>query len=191
MNINKITPNINFGARHVMDMNVGKLNGDKYVQKDVAFVELDPTDKKDRNALKKIAHDWGYYCFAEDIYNEVNLCLKDNPEKGQVFALTTQARNFENLDPDSVLGLAEINTKDKKKLHTVYIERLQTNPEYLDAYEKPQYRGIGTSIHKCLFKEYQGNRITLNAVPLTSVLEHYEKNGYVRRDCSYTFDYDA
>ena len=191
MNINKITPNINFGAQHIMDMNVGKLNGDKYVQKDVAFVELDPTDKNDRNTLQKIANNWGSYCFAEDIYNEVKLYLKDNPDKGQVFALTTQARNFENLDPDSVLGLAEINTEDKRKYHNVYLERLQTNPEYLDAYEKPQYRGIGTSIHKCLFKEYQGNRITLNAVPLTSVLEHYEKNGYVRRDCSYTFDYDA
>lgn len=191
MNINKITPNINFCAQHIMDMNVGKLNGDKYVQKNVAFVELDPTDKKDRNALKKIAHDWGCYCFAEDIYNEVNLSLKDNPDKGQVFALTTQVRNFENLDADSVLGLTEINTEDLKDYHTVYIERLQTNPEYLDAYEKPLYRGIGTSIHKCLFKEYQGNRITVTSVPLASVLKHYEDNGYVQRDCSYTFDYDA
>lgn len=191
MNINKITQNINFGAKYIQDMNVGKLKNDKYIQKDVAFVELDPTDKDDRNALKQIARDWGYYSFAEDIYEEANLYLKENPEKGKIFALTTQTKDFENLAPDAVLGLAEVNTEDKARYRTVYLDRLQTNPEYLDAFEQPKYKGIGTSIHNCLKEEFRGNRITLTAVPSESVLEHYRNNGYTQRACSNTFDFDA
>ena len=101
--------NISFTAKFISPATVKKLtpNG-KYVDIEVSAVKLASKNKDDLSALEKINKEWGADTYASNILDEAsstNEFYKDY--RPTVYAITTQRDNFEKLEPEKVLGLAE------------------------------------------------------------------------------------
>lgn len=169
--------NISFGARFIKKLPVLKYSYEHkfYKPSSANFVQINPYDKNDVKALNLIAQDFGEKAYADDIYVDVKKAYERNDPAWdadmEVFALTKQVGNFNELNPDEVLGVAEITKNNNKEIE---LEYLSTNPQYIYSYEPPCIKKIGTAIINFLKEKY--DKILLNSSP--SAREFYRKNGF-------------
>ena len=168
----------NFKAKFIGSTPIQKLNPKgKYEKFEAAFLEFDPANKKDFNALKDISRYWYNSQYANDICECAKaLALKFiDATKNKVYILTKQNKKFEKLNFQDILGLTEIELKkNKNDIDIINIHRIQVDEELLNTI-RPEFDHVGTGILN-MIKEKYNKIIELNSVH--SAIGFYENNGF-------------
>lgn len=165
-----------FGAKFINSVTIGKLQqgAARYCDYSASFVEIEPNNIGDINALEYVSKNWSYAKFADNIYHAA--CALKNGSKfykdNKVFALTAQQDKFEKLRENDLLGLVHVGPLEDNSL---FIEHLQVNPDIIYV-NKPDYRGVGTGVLNSLKK--LTDKISLFPSSEKSVRDFYEKNGF-------------
>ena len=174
--MNACNNNISFGAKLVSKQNIKKFVENSYKAEDelVSFVKINPKSFYDINALGIVAERNKKCTFAEDIYNDALDFFRQEPTAGNVFALTTQKNNFSKLDPNKILGLAEVLPNGCKKdgVFMDYILKIPSNTK--TATEK--FCKIGTGMLDGIKEFYKNKKISLYS--LADAVEFYKRNGF-------------
>lgn len=168
--------NISFGARFLRQIPIKKYSYENKIYKDANenFVELSPFDIRDVHALDDISKEFGGDTFVNNIYIDAKLAYKrDNRENETmgIFALTRQRDNYEKLNADDILGVAEISKFDNGEIELDY---LQVHPQFIYSYGPPYFKRIGSAILDCLKAVYK--KIQLHSAPSATLF--YKKNGF-------------
>lgn len=168
--------NISFTAKFISTATVRKFaNSGKYIPTDANVVELSAKNKNDLKTLQEIKELWREPNYAGAICEDAFRAKATYEEyKPSFYAITTQKDNFEKLQPEDVLGLAETRTTFGA---IKSLDFLQTNPKFLKKI-KPAIKGIGSEMLAFVESINKGRRIEANAVVGTEPF--YLKNGYKR-----------
>lgn len=148
-----------------------RTNRNQFYHYPVSFVQLNPQNKNDLQALSKIDADWDWFSsYAHDI----KLLLTSNDTKDlNTYALTTQEKNFESLNPQKVLGLACVKKINPEQ---IVLEYLQVDPQNNYSKKNSKFKHIGIAIMNSLFKIYSGLEMIL--VSRLEAEPFYEKLGF-------------
>jgi len=173
--INVHTPN--FTAKCINSPKIGKYNDKESQYEDYTanFVEIDPKNEKDVDALENAIKYWEHDKFGMNALYAVNAAKDGSEYYGyhKVYALTAQKNNFDKLDCNDILGVVHVSPIGKNKL---FVEHNQANPAYLYT-ENPKYAGIGTAMIKSLQKIC--SYISLFPSKEEYVKKFYIKNGFL------------
>ena len=109
---------INFKAHLIDSTQIKEKYNEKYIDKKVNLIELNPKNKQDMFTLKEIGADWNYgYSLAKEIHTDA-LNMIYSPKKTtsipKFYALTKQMKDFKTPKINDILALAEIEEKSKK-----------------------------------------------------------------------------
>ena len=171
MNIT-IQDKILFNAKFVRNTTLIKHNTDsrKYEPETVSFVKFDPDNKKDFEGLSKLNKTWQDSILMSHIKRCGTRMMEKNPyAKGtNIYAVTSQTEDFDNLDPKKILSLAQTENCGRKK---IYLRVLERNPR------SNEYKKIGTATINALKEEY--NKITLNS--LEEAVKFYKNCGFKKK----------
>ena len=169
MNVN--FSNLNFGAKYINTTQIKKYDyfEQKYFPMQVSFVEMEPANKSDREALYDLLAEWKECEFVAPIVDSFEyLSNEDN----KVYALTLQGRDFDKLKSSEIVGLANM---DITKGNIPELSFLQVDPDLLHKKESPVYKNVGTGIINSLKQIYNK---AIQLVSMYSVTEFYVKNGF-------------
>ncbi len=146
ININYQTPN--FEAKHIAKTNVLRnLTGmQKSVPMEAHLVELDLLSPTDLKTIQNIKEKWSGAEFVQMI------CSPYYSPDRKLYALTKQKEGFENLNPNDVLGAADINLKGKR----ANLKFLQADPNIINEKSR-SIKDIGRSMMLVL-SEYLGKQ---------------------------------
>ena len=171
--IMKISPaGINFCANYVNSTTVRKWDDERWVYDTINanLVKYDRMNENDFIAVSSLETPWRNSDFimrlvrtAKDLRQEFRSVYGTD-----LYILTSQTDNFDNLEPDKILGLAEISEWSRR---VVNLNFLQARPNNLE------YKRIGSGILDCIKEKY--DKILLSAAEGTD--EFYKKNGFVRQ----------
>jgi len=153
MKIENIKTNINFNARYIGKAEVVQLCKEtgKYNPIETSFAEIDTSNRLDINALNKISKIWEE--LSTNIYHNTSEKFIGNKSYRNIrtFAITKQNDDFEHLDENKILALADVEeTIPNKACHLCHI---MGDPNYVKAIT-PEYMGPGTSLMKNLQNIY-------------------------------------
>ena len=181
--MNNITPqnNITFGAKYVGRSTIKRLNKatNEYVSHGVSFLEFDPNNKKDLDAIVKLAEKWKGARFGDDMASTANHLFFDkrNPGHEKIYILTTQNTNYSVPDIKQVLGLTQTSCDDG---YSICVDYLQTKPSLMNNPNKskksPEYKHVGEGMLNAIKAKYHDKPIYL--YPVGDVTGFYEKNGF-------------
>ena len=175
MNIT-ISNNQTFGAKLINTARVVKLTPptNKYSNRWISFVQIFPEHEPDFEALGDAVKHWENDKFAKNAYYAACEIRNKNSYYAthKIYALTSQAGNYESLDSDKILGIAHVVPFSKDHM---FLEHLQVKPSYIYS-SNPEYKGIGTAIIKSL--KNLCNKISLTSSNKESVKNFYKKNGF-------------
>ena len=165
--------NINFKAQFIDNATIKvRKNGDKFVDKRVAFVKMNPYSKLDYNSVLDINQLWGdEETYVRSMLNHFNVIVED--QKRSLYFLTEQENNFRKLLPDKVLGMIEVSKYEDFSR----IDFIQTKPENAYKSKKRAYKKIGWAMLSAAEKIYGEKKIILNAV--RKAVKFYLKYGFV------------
>lgn len=123
------TTNQNFGARFISPANIKyKSPNGRWEKIGVSFIKFEPNKKEDVKILNEIRDIWAGKNLSSAIVDEAEILRG----KAHIYGLTSQDKNFENINPRQILGLM---TTDKiKKNENIEVFKIGTNP--LFAYEQ-------------------------------------------------------
>ena len=148
-----------------------------YLRKQASFIQIEPENDYDINALEDISNYWTAGGFAKNIYYMA--CAIRNKSKfyknHKVYALTSQKEDFEKPDSRKFLGIIGICQENENK---TFIEYIQANPEIIYSRE-PEFKGIGTAIMDSLKNLCE--KIYCYPSQTKSVIDFYLKNGFVKK----------
>ncbi len=165
-----------FKANFVNRVKIGKFIKGKYANGYASFVKINPFNQGDINALEDSAKYWEHDKFALNIYYAA--CALKNKSKyymnHDVYALTSQNKNYNELNSDKILGLIHTSPYIDKSM---LIEHIQVNPQYLYK-EGTKFKGLGTAILNSLKKIK--NKISCYPASEESVKTFYTKNGFIK-----------
>ena len=134
-----------FGAKLISNKHeIGKLVELSYNQTPISFVKIEPQNAGDIKALEQVAKNWLYGKFATNVYHAA-CALRDDSKyykDNEIYALTSQNSDFENLDNKKILGLVHTS---KFSEGDIFIEHIESNPEMV-YFKNPEYKGIGTAM---------------------------------------------
>ncbi len=168
---------ISFKARYIDKVNVLQLadGGNTYKDSKVSFVELLPYSLTDESTLKKISGNWSLYgnTYADSMAQDFSCFYADRSYYKQFFALTAQKGAYAKLNPDEVLGLAQVRQITSKKC---YLDYLQTAPNYAYTSAERIYKMVGASMLDMLKKYYKDMEIGLYST--LSAIDFYVKQGF-------------
>lgn len=169
---------ISFQANYVDSAKVKRVNVSGLADKEISFVEIDPSSYNDRISVNKTAIRWdknGGEGFAYDICKAVNRFYdpKFVHRDDRFFVLTTQRDRFEYLKPKEILALTHVR---KFNNDAQFVEYLQVNPRNLAKNRKADFREVGRAVLDLLKKLFSSKDIILNAVKGTH--KFYLKNGF-------------
>ncbi len=171
MNIN-IQNKIPFNARFVRNTTLLKYDTDscKYEPDTVSFVKFDTGNKKDFEAIDKLKNKWQDSILISHVKKCGTRMIKKDPyAKGaNIFAITSQTEDFDNLDPEKILSLVQTEDCGRKK---IYLRTLEKAPK------NDKYKKIGTATINALKEEY--NKITLNS--LKESVNFYIRCGFKKK----------
>lgn len=171
---------ISFGANFIrkMPVKVYSYNHKSYKPAEANLVELNPLDINDLNALEDTARNFGGDTLANNVYIHANSAfLRGKAGNIQLLALTKQGENFQNLNADDILGVAEISLS-KTEPSWIELKNLQVRPQYTHSSRYQHIKNIGTAIVNYLKETYK--KIELNSS--SSGIRFYEKLGFKRQN---------
>lgn len=168
---------INFKAHLIDSTQIKEKYNEKYINKKVNLIELNPQNKQDMFTLKEIGAEWNYgYSLAKEIHIDAENTIY-YPEKiktiPKFYALTKQNQEFKTPKINDILALAEIEEKSKNVIKIVF---LQVNPEYNYYSYSPDFKYIGTGFLNVIKKIFKGKTLTLQAA--FDAVKFYLKNGF-------------
>ena len=167
----------NFGAKFIKNASLLKQieNCKSYREEIVSCIKIDTQNESDIKALENIANYWIDSHFATDIYYAAKEIQNGNKyyNNNKIFAITKQKENFENLNPDNILGLVHVSPAGDNSL---FIERIEADPDIIFKQNR-EYKGIGTALLNHL--KTITNKITCNPSNTKTVKKFYYKNGFV------------
>ncbi len=184
---------ISFGAKYLFPATVQKVayKDAKITPAKVSFVELDPMNEKDLEAVYNVSLSWeAPDLYPEMIHSYMSYCASEyNEDEGKntkFYALTSQKKNLEAPEPDDILALAQVNTANG-----VEIEYIQAKPESpMDSFfKKYKFSRVGTGMLDSLKKVFKGEQIFLYSNPRARGF--YKKNGFKEYPLQDKFVYDA
>ncbi len=169
---------ISFGAKYIDTAVAQKVyQDDKKEPYKVSFVELNPLDESDREAVAEASERWGLPECSEAISNRMRLISKghaNDPENDKFYAITSQKDNFDT--PESSKILAVCYTKERYD-GNIKLPFLQVKPDGVELIKKPfKYNHIGTSMMDSIKKLVQGKTISLVSMP--DAKPFYFANGF-------------
>ena len=163
---------IPFNAHFVRNTTLLKYDTDshKYEPDTVSFVKFDPDNKKDFEAIDKLKNKWQDSILISHVKKCGTRMIKKDPyaNGANIFAVTSQTEDFDNLDPKKILSLAQTENVGYKK---IYLRAIERNPE------NNEYKKIGTATINALKEEY--NKITLNS--LKEAVDFYIHCGFKKK----------
>ena len=117
--------------------------------------------------------------YAKNIANNLYCAHKRKPFRlhiNKFYALTLQKNNFEKVNPEKVLAMAETLNKNG----TMYLEFLQVNPKYTAGFANRKYKDCGQAIVESL----KNIRIIKDIILASNAhsVKFYEKCGFVQKD---------
>ena len=179
MNINNFN-NTSFGAIFINNVRIQEYDtgAERYKAKRASFVEFDPKNKHDITAIKGATKTWDGDYFGRYVALHAAQIAKKylSSSINHVYLLTTQLDNFEKLDKNAILGIAEMQTKDKDEN---YLSFLQVKPDSTFSSEQRPYKLIGARILSS-FKKLYKHKIAL--VSTTKAVNFYENQGFTLLD---------
>ena len=165
---------ITFRASYISTEQIKTRNRDyTYAPATASIVKLDPNDDKDLMSISDAVKNWHGDSLGACFYDSMFLPCSDE----EYFALTTQEKDFEKLNPYSILGVASLTLN--KADNDVRIDFLQTDPMYIDqgTYKKhPFYKGIGSALIDGIAKRYKDK--SLSVFSILGSKSFYEKKGF-------------
>lgn len=168
---------ISFKANYVNNAKVRKLTANnEYKKIPAVVVELSIKSKEDLKTLEKVASRWALGdIYANDVYERFKVNAQEKPEtpKERFFALTTQLKDYNELKPHKILGVAELYKYCEDKTE---IEFLQADPKYQNPFIPREIVGIGYALVEELLNVIKDKEIVLFTTPKAKSL--YEKFGF-------------
>lgn len=179
---------ISFKANYIGKITINKINNNKHITpEEVSLVRLNANNTSDVNSLKKISENWdNNKTYAYKIYTDFcyrSIFSEDMPNQ-EVFAVTKQKNNLENLVPFAILGLMRID-KIKALPDNIYIDFLQTAPEHQYNSKNAIYKNIGKSLVNYLKNTFSNK--TLIAFPNETSENFFKKIGFKREGLKMIF----
>ena len=161
---------VNFKANFINTATVKKYakNTNQYINKKATFLELDLTSSKDIEILKKLSFSWNA-AFLKSVLKNVEKKLPN----WKVYTLTIQNNDFNNIDSEKILGIAQTSKQDSQSIN---LEYLQVRPEYTHLNSQRKFKQVGSSIIDCLKKIECVTRI--NVVSILEEVDFYILNGF-------------
>ena len=166
-------PEISFKAQYIGNSVIQDRNNKDVV---VSSVKLDPNSKNDVKTVEILFEDWfPQYkgILIDDVYYDFIDYYKQK-EKKDYYALTTQNNNFQKLDPDKILGIAEYSNFANKNYN--YIDYIQVNPKYMANKQEREYKNIGSALLDTIKNLNGYKNIYLNSIH--EAVDFYTKNGF-------------
>ena len=168
---------ISFKANYVNNVKIKKLTANnEYKKIPAVVVELNVKSKEDLKALEKVASRWAFGdIYARDVYERFKANAQEKPEtpKERFFALTTQLKDYNELKPHKILGVAELYNFSEDKTE---IEFLQADPKYQNPFKPREIIGVGYALVEELLDVIKDKVIVLFTTPKAKSL--YEKFGF-------------
>lgn len=168
--INNYSPN--FGAKYIDKSSIRKTL--LHPVETLSYVKIDPQNDGDIKALENVAKYWEYGKFVTNIYHAA--CAMKNDSKyykyNQIFALTKQQTNIENLDDSQIMGLIHVSPLDGKSF---FIEHIEADPKIIYS-SKREYKGIGKRMLD--FLKGFADKILCFPSNTYAVKNFYSKNGF-------------
>ena len=172
----EVISSTSFGAKPIKPVYIQKLNSKKgrfdFVK--AHFVKLEADNRNDLDAMQSIAKMWKSSLYVKKIAT-ASRWMDYLPI--DIYALTTQTKDFKNLRPNKILGVAEIRN-DPNFDEFKQLTHLQVKPEAINVNKKDnQYKKVGTEILNSLKGIY--DRISLYSVNNYNVERFYRRNHFI------------
>ena len=182
---------ITFGANYITSTTIKTLDKNKNkIDKEVSIVELDKDSTQDKLALRDAASYWdvkGSQNFAWNIYSAMGHRPFPDVEDEKFIAITTQKRNFENLNPKQILGVAMISLLYRDENHIDWFQ-VKSKHNYTVSKNTRKYSHIGQAMLNYI-KDTYGEK-PLYVLPETKAIKFYKKNGFdLEEDFNYNYVY--
>ena len=170
-----ITFKANYVSKAAIDRYYSQTNSKKHP---ASFVRLNPTDEKDILALLNTKNIWGKSEFGGTLYDRALFMHYDNEnsEDKEIYLLTEQLEDYENLDANKILAMGLIMTRANNFKYLTY---LQVKPNHMWENQKNIYKGfrhIGTEFLNCCKEKFKNFSLVLNATKESE--SFYLKNGF-------------
>ncbi len=178
---------ISFQARYINSATIKhQTQPYEYQDMNTALVEFDFNSRADKRTIKKISKMWskefdnlekqgfemsGGTCLAKDIYKNYKATSK-NPNFRKYYAMTSQTDHFEKLNPDNILGIAQISSE---YVGTYDLENFQVKPEYTAFINNSKYTKIGTGFLNSILEVLPFK--VFRVIPTINSAEFYNKYG--------------
>lgn len=125
----QVQNNVHFGAKYISPATIGVKAGKYWKDVNVSFVKLDTASVSDRKVLEQTADLWQGKNLSAAIAEEAKIMRG----KSDIYAVTTQMTQHENLMPIQILGLMSTG-KLTKKQNITEVFKIGTHPNF--AYEQ-------------------------------------------------------
>ena len=168
--------NISFGANLISTPTIKRYdeNTDEYKDSPASFVEINPLDSNDRDAVWDAVQSWKSDSYGVNVANNMeNIAeneVTESPDK--IYAITSQNDNYSHLKPDKIEALAHAFETNKR----VRLMYLQVNPDWVYSLGNPELKYVGKGIMDALKEKYNDRSIIL--VPAAHAVRFYEKQGF-------------
>lgn len=176
---------INFNAKFLNNVTIQKLNPktNNYIPTTASFVEFEPKNKEDFEAVQNAVKNWNGQVFATSIGTNAENIIKGTISNkiNRIFMLTAQKDNFEKLDKEKVLGLANMEQLPNKPNELKY---LQVRPDLKFGEKNRQYIHVGEGILKSIQDIYQDGQLLASY----SAANFYARMGLKLKD-AYLLEY--
>jgi len=174
MNINSQS-NIDFSAKFLNNAVIKKFDREakQFLPHKVSFIELEPQNCADVEAVDKIFDNWGK---ADLIYKikssfEIKHFYPAESFASKFYGITTQKSEFDELKPEQIMGIVEVAPETDKE---IYLEFLQVKPELKSGSTGRGYKNIGSAILNSLKEMFDEIRLC----SLKKSAKFYEINGF-------------
>lgn len=161
---------------HVNAKDIKKLNSitGSYGTCSVRVVELDTKNLQDYYTLENVSGNWDGQLFAGTIkknaYDMINGYISQ--KENHIYFLTTQAENFDVLEGDNILGMAQLH---KGNSNTAVLKYLQVLPKTKHGAKQREFIGIGQALVSFIKELYCCN---IKVKPYYSTTDFYKKQGF-------------
>lgn len=162
---------VNFRANYLSSTNVRRLDPikNKFVPYKVNFLEINPREKRDIKALKKLSKLWNS---EDDFAGKIYRNAKSDPRL-RTFILTEQGDNFNIVEENSILGITQLS---KESPEQYCIEFLETDPQYQLSNPNRKIKSIGKRMLHSLKKVFYDKSIRVKY--LMERTSFYWDNGF-------------
>ena len=187
--MNATTNTINFRARFIQKVPIQKYNNktQSYEPIRANFVELDPKNSRDVDAVCNISETWKGQLFAGDIANRAEKIERGelSEHNNKIYLLTTQKKKFHRLKDGSFLNLEENRLDDGKILGAMLVERKLAEPDEIRYFQvKPtlkyginnrKFAHVGEAMLESAKRIYNK---TITLFSSAGAVDFYKKHGF-------------